>query len=176
MSGLRRALLGLAVAGLAFGLLAAALVVTSDHRTDPVPFLVLGLAMGWSFIGTGLYAWWRRPDNRIGALMALVGFAWYAGALSFSDAPLVYTIGALFDALWLGAFIQLLVAYPSGRIDAGLERGLVRLGWAVSVVPALAVLVTTRLESDCPRCPENALVVWDNEDAANGLELMFAIG
>jgi signal transduction histidine kinase len=108
--------------------------------------------------------------------MALVGFAWYAGALSFSDAPLVYTIGALFDALWLGAFIQLLVAYPSGRIDAGLERGLVRLGWAVSVVPALAVLVTTRLESDCPRCPESALVVWDNEDAANGLELMFAIG
>ena len=53
MSGLRRALLGLAVAGLAFGLLAGALVVTSDHRSDPVPFLVLGLAMGWSFIGTG---------------------------------------------------------------------------------------------------------------------------
>ena len=91
MSGLRRALLGLAVAGLAFGLSAGALVVTSDHRTDPVPFLVLGLAMGWSFIGTGLYAWWRRPDQRIGPLMTLVGFAWYAGALSFSDAPLVYS-------------------------------------------------------------------------------------
>jgi signal transduction histidine kinase len=176
MSGLRRALSGLAVAGLAFGLLAGALVVASDHRTDPVPFLVLGLAMGWSFIGTGLYAWWRRPDNRIGPLMTLVGFAWYAGALSFSDAPLIYTIGALFDALWLGAFIQMLVAYPSGRIDSGLERRLVRLGWAVSVVPALAVLVTPRLESDCPQCPENVLVVWDDEDVANSLEVLFAIG
>jgi hypothetical protein len=27
--------------------------LTSDHRTDPVAFLVLGPAMGWSFIGTG---------------------------------------------------------------------------------------------------------------------------
>ena len=80
MSGLRRALLGLAVAGLAFGLAAGALVVTSDHRTDPVALLVLGLAMGWSFIGTGLYAWWRRPDHRIGPLMTLVGFAWYAAS------------------------------------------------------------------------------------------------
>ena len=176
MSGLRRALLGLAVAGLAFGLAAGALVVTSDHRTDPVPFLVLGLAMGWSFIGTGLYAWWRRPDHRIGPLMTLVGFAWYAGALSFSDVPLVYSVGALFDALWLGAFIQMLVAYPSGRIESGLERRLVRLGWVVSVLPALAVLVTARLESDCPRCPENVLVVWDDEVVANGLELLFAIG
>jgi hypothetical protein len=176
MSGLRRALLGLAVAGVAFGLAAGALVVTSDHRTDPVPFLVLGLAMGWSFIGTGLYAWWRRPDHRIGPLMTLVGFAWYAGALSFSDAPLVYSVGALCDALWLGAFIQLLVAYPSGRIAPGLERRLVRLGWAVSVVPALAVLVTPRLESDCPQCPENVLVVWDSELVADGLELLFAVG
>jgi signal transduction histidine kinase len=176
MSGLRRALLGLAVAGLVFGLVAGALVVTSDHRTDPVPLLVLGLAMGWCFIGTGLYAWWRRPDHRIGPLMTLVGFAWYAGALSFSDAPLVYSVGALCDALWLGAFIQLLVAYPSGRIDPGLERRLVRLGWAVSVVPALVVLVTPRLESGCPRCPENVLVVWDSELVANGLELLFAVG
>ena len=68
MSGLRRALLGLAVAGLAFGLLAGALVVTSDHRTDPVPFLVVGLAMGWGFIGIGLYEAWKLNRRRVLAI------------------------------------------------------------------------------------------------------------
>ena len=38
---------------------------------------VFGPAVGWSFIGTGLYAWRRRPESRTGVLMVLLGFAWF---------------------------------------------------------------------------------------------------
>ena len=38
-----------------------------------------GLFIGWSFIGVGLFAWWRRPDNRFGVLMTAVGFAFFLG-------------------------------------------------------------------------------------------------
>ena len=37
--------------------------------------------IGWSFIGTGLFAWWRRPENRFGALLVAVGFAWFTSGL-----------------------------------------------------------------------------------------------
>ena len=36
-------------------------------RGRPGPSVVLALTLGWAFIGAGLYAWWRRPENRIGA-------------------------------------------------------------------------------------------------------------
>ena len=81
MSGLSRALVALAVAGLVLGLAALALVTTSDREDVPGPSVVVALTLGWAFIGAGLYAWWRRPENRIGALMTMVGFVWFLGAL-----------------------------------------------------------------------------------------------
>ena len=93
MSGLRRALVALAVAGFALGLAALALVTTSDRPRDSTPWIVLALTLGWGFIGAGLYAWWRRPENRIGPLMTLVGFLWFLGALQSADAAWAFTLG-----------------------------------------------------------------------------------
>ena len=61
MSGLRRALVALAVAGFVLGLAALALVTTSDREDVPGPSVAIALTLGWAFIGAGLYAWWRRP-------------------------------------------------------------------------------------------------------------------
>ena len=44
----------LAVAG------AVALVLTSDHERDKPFALVVGGLLSASFMGTGLFAWWRR--------------------------------------------------------------------------------------------------------------------
>ena len=54
----------LASAGLAVGLAYAAIVLSSGHVDDRGFAAGLGLLVGWSFIGTGLFAWWRRPANR----------------------------------------------------------------------------------------------------------------
>ena len=46
MSGLRRALIGLAIAGLALGLAALALVTASDRDDDSTAWIVLALTLG----------------------------------------------------------------------------------------------------------------------------------
>src|ERR687897_2761834 len=132
MSGLRRALIALVVAGLALGLAALALVTTSDRDDDSAAWIVLALTLGWGFAGAGIFAWWRRPENRIGPLMTLVGFLWFLGALSSAGAAWAYTLGLLVGALWIGALVHMLVAFPTGRVQPGLERGVVIVGWAAT--------------------------------------------
>ena len=116
-----RALGALAFAGLVFGLVALALVLSSDHDTIDRPFLVLAFTLGWAFIGTGLYALWRRPGQLIGRLMVGVGFAWFLNGLPESDLAPVFTVGLALSGLWTGALIHLLLAFPSGRTLPGLE-------------------------------------------------------
>src|SRR3954469_16725394 len=115
MSGLRRALVGLAIAGFALGLAALALVTTSDHGTDPAAWIALALTLGWSFAGAGIYAWWRRPENRTGPLMTLVGFTWFLGALTSADTAWAYTLGLALSSLWVGALVHMLAGFPTGR-------------------------------------------------------------
>src|SRR5687768_9619982 len=171
MSGLRRALIALAVAGLALGLAALALATTSDRGDDdPVAWIVLALTLGWGFAGAGIFAWWRRPENRIGPLMTLVGFLWFLGALRSADTAWAYTLGLLVGALWLGALIHMLVAFPTGRVEPGVERGVVVLGWSGTIVlPFLAALVTER-PNGCEDCPENLLLAKDSETASDLVE------
>jgi len=172
MSGLRRALIGLAVAGLALGAAALALVTTSDRDDDSAAWIVLALTLGWSFAGAGIFAWWRRPENRTGPMMTLVGFLWFLGALTSADAAWAYTLGLLVGGLWVGALVHMLVAFPTGRVQPGLERGVVILAWAASVsLPFLATLVTAR-PNDCRDCPDNLLLAWDSSTASDVVEVM----
>jgi hypothetical protein len=69
------------------------LILSSDHFADPGVWAVFGPLIGGSFVGTGLYAWRRRPESRFGLLMTLTGFAWFLGPLTAADAPLVFTLG-----------------------------------------------------------------------------------
>src|SRR3712207_3084362 len=112
MTGLSRALIGLAVAGLGLGLAALALVTTSE-RVSSATWIVLAATLGWGFIGAGLYAWWRRPDNRVGALMTLVGFLWFLGALQSAETAWAFTLGLALSSLWIAALVHMLVAFPT---------------------------------------------------------------
>jgi signal transduction histidine kinase len=171
MSGLRRALIGLAVAGFALGLAALALVTTSDREdAEGTAWIVLALTMGWGFAGAGIYAWWRRPENRVGPLMTLVGFTWFLGSLLSADAAWAYTVGLLVSALWLGSLVHMLVAFPSGRVEPGLERAVVALGWfGATVMQCLAALVTAE-RNGCRDCPDNLLLVWDSNVASDAVD------
>jgi signal transduction histidine kinase len=171
MSGLSRALAALAVAGFVLGLAALALVTTSDREDVPGPSVALALTLGWAFIGAGLYAWWRRPENRVGALMTMVGFCWFLGALTSAETAGPFTLGLALSSLWIAALVHMLVAYPTGRVDPGLERHVVRLVWiAAAVLGPLSLLVFE--DFDCDDCPDNLLLVWSNETAATVLEVI----
>jgi hypothetical protein len=170
-----RALAGVAVAGFVLGLAALELVVTGTHETVNGPFIALALTLGWSFIGTGVYATWRRPDQPIGRLMTLVGFLWFAGALPESDSVPLYTIGLVVSGFWLGPFIHLLIAFPSGQVAPGLERWVVRVGYLLPLGQPLAVLFTAEPYQDCHGCPDNVLLIADAPAAIDAGNVVFGL-
>jgi hypothetical protein len=119
------------VAALVCGAGVVALVLESGHQQAKVEWAILGPLVGWSFVGTGLYASRRRPESRTGALMVLLGLAWFVSGLHFANSPLVYTIAGVVGGLWGGVFLQLVMAFPSGRLASRTDRGLVLAGYLI---------------------------------------------
>src|SRR3954468_15174618 len=99
-----------------------ALVTSSDHQADPGLTAAIGAAIGLSYCGVGLFAWWRRPHNRFGALMTGVGFAWFLSALTASNDPWVYTLGIYLASLYLVLVGHMLLAFPTGRLETTQAR------------------------------------------------------
>jgi signal transduction histidine kinase len=170
----------LVLAALLCGAGVVALLLASDHQDAKAVWAILGPVIGWSFIGTGLYAWRRRPESRTGALMVLLGFAWFLSALSFADSPLVYTFGFLAGGLWGGVFLQLIMTFPSGRLARGWDRALVIAGYLAFTVASIpAMLFAGPHELGCDDCPTNVLLIRRDSDLASvglGFEaLLYAV-
>ena len=175
MTGLNRALFAIALAAVVAGGAAAALIVSSDHTPMPGAGIVIGLLISWSFVGTGLYAWWRRPASRFGALMTAVGFTYMLGALTASDDSVVFTIGVMLASLYFVVFAHMLLAYPDGRLERPWHAWLLAAGYVLTLVGSLPQLLwgfTERMADSCPDCPESALLIERNDtlrDVFNGL-------
>ncbi len=162
--------LTIAVAALACGIGVVALQLSSDHHSSPVVWAVFAPAVGWSCVGTGLYAWRQRPQSRVGLLMVLLGFAWFVYTLDASDSPLVYTLATIFGGLWGGVFLHLGLSFPSGHLMEPLDRRLATAGYFVfplAFVPAL--LFSTPRQLGCDECPTNLLFVRDDPALARAL-------
>ena len=109
----------IAAAALVAGLADAALVLSSDHFPDRMVWAVFGTAVGWSFVGTGLYAWRRRPESRFGVLMTLLGFAWFLAPFSAANDSLLFTLGFVVGSLWGAVLAHVLLSFPSGPARIG---------------------------------------------------------
>jgi signal transduction histidine kinase len=122
------------LAGLLFGL-GAEWAARSD-----LSLLTAGtdLAVGWTLIGCGLIAWSRRPQSRIGPLMALTGFAWFLGTFAYSDIGAVAMLGSALLTLHRGPLFHAIVGYPSGRISSRLGTVVVTSGYVYAAIVPLA--------------------------------------
>jgi signal transduction histidine kinase len=169
MNPLRRALIGLGVVGFALAFPVAAIIATSDHTNLKGLIAGLSVLVAWSYLGTGLYLWDRRPVNLTGPLMVALGFSWLVSGLSASNTPGLFVIGTLFNGLPFAILTHLLFAFPSGRLEGTWDRRFVALGYAVTTIgPALGMLFfDPAVSDDCPDCPDNPLQVWDSPDAYN---------
>jgi hypothetical protein len=87
--------------------------------------------VGWSFVGTGLYARHRRPEYRFGDLMVVTGFAWFLQALAAANTALVFTLGTVVGALSGAVFIHTLVTFPTGRLETRAQRLVVGFTYVV---------------------------------------------
>jgi signal transduction histidine kinase len=177
MSGLRRALAGIAVAAVAVGAAMAVVVAHSEHTDARGALIAVSLVLGWSFIGTGLYAWDRRPENGTGALMVIVGFAWFVQPLAAVNAALPFALAYIFLNTFYAALIHLLLAFPTGRLETRRNRRLAAAGYFVAVamqVPPLLFLKTPD-EEFCQDCPENLILVMDSVTTAQVLSALQAL-
>jgi signal transduction histidine kinase len=156
LPALRRALVALAVAAIAVGIVFLALVLGSEHVDSRGLTAALGLLVGWSFTLTGLLAWWRRPGNRTGALMTAAGFAWFASGMGAADDDVLYTTGIALDALFPVIAGHLVLAFPTGRLETRAERLVIGTGYfAATVLQVPSLLFEEHAAGD----PRNLLVV-----------------
>ena len=174
-----RSLVVIAGVGLVLCAIGTALVLASNHLENKAAFLSLALTVGLSFLASGVIALWRRPDNRTGLLLVLVSYLWFLGALTESNNDWVWTIGFLVNSFTFGAFIHLLLAYPTGRLQGRRDRWLVVTTYVlVFVASAVQLLVDEQPDAGCPGC-ESTIAVANSDTAhtiATGIISVFAVG
>jgi signal transduction histidine kinase len=138
-----------------------------------VPYL--GVLLAWGFVAVGSYAWLRRPDNRTGLLMAIIGCGFAISGLQLLDVPALWALGALFDTTIISVLFHLLLAFPSGRLEGGAARRIATLGYAAGALQLPIVLFS---RCDEPGCPGNPLMIADSEAVyvtATILQLVLAV-
>jgi signal transduction histidine kinase len=179
VTGLRRALGLVAIEGIVVGLVALAITLSSDHVDSKALSAALGLFVGWSWIGVGLFAWWRRPDNRFGVLMTAVGFAFFLASLSAADSSWLFTLGVMLSSVYVGVFIHMLLSYPDGRIGSSRTRRVIYTTYTLCLIGPVPSLMFADADTfDCEGCPESAIFVADRDvlhAILNGLVTVAAV-
>ena len=167
MSRLGRGQVALAVLAFLMGIGAVLVVLNGGHNSHRGAYAVLALGIGWGFTGTGLYAWRRRPASNIGPLMIAVGLSGLLKALAFSNDSLVFTIGSLGEVLIWALLIHLLLSFPAGRLEGGVDRLIVAVGYFnATVVQVARFVLTDPAKAGCAECPANPLLINHSQAAA----------
>jgi signal transduction histidine kinase len=162
MRSLRRALLALGAVGFVAGAVPLALALANEGGHQRTLIAVTGPLIGWAFIGTGIYAWLRQPENRFGALMTAVGFSACLASLRVSTESWVFIFGLLFITSQWALLYHMLLAFPGGGLHAPLERLLV----IATYVSAWVVHPVQVLFQDTGRLgfPANPLLIEGHSD------------
>jgi PAS domain S-box-containing protein len=149
------------------GAVAVALTLTSNHEEHPAETTALLLFVSGSFVFAGLIGWSRRPQNRTGKLMVLVGFGVLVTSLAEANYAMPYTLGLILGSMFIAAFVHLLLAYPSGELISPFARLLVASGYATAFVAPLIEAMFPEHHTCKPHaCPDN-LVLVSRDHAAN---------
>jgi signal transduction histidine kinase len=146
--------------------IAAALTLTSDHVEVRGAVATLGLAVGWGFIGAGLFAWAKRPDSGLGSLMVATGFAWFVAALSTSNTPLIFSIGGIWGSVYVVTAMHVLLSAPEGRLSPG-DRRIITAGYVVVIFGVFPLWLFFDPATECDTCPENVFLIEKSETAVN---------
>jgi signal transduction histidine kinase len=144
--------LGVAVAGLAAPVYTAGLTLARDDISGVHVALLHWISVPYVFVG--LFAWWRRPESRLGPLMSAAGLAMGLSTLQFASSDLLFTVGAAFDLLPAALFLHVCLAFPDGRLRSRLEQ--VAVGAAYLAVVALQLTKMTLGEFGA----DNLLAGW----------------
>jgi signal transduction histidine kinase len=174
--GLRRALTVIGVLGLVVGLVEIPMMLDSDHADLRGLQLAIVLTAGWGFIGAGLFLWGRRPDNRVGSLMVLIGFLFFLAQISVSSIPLLFTLGNILGSVYVAATMHLVLAYPGGELTDRRDRLAISAAYAITTVGQVPwALFVDPADEGCTNCPDNVIMVSDNADVAAAINAVISV-
>ena len=135
MRSLRRALVLVGIVGLVAGAVPLALALANQGGHQRELIAITGPLIGWAFIGTGIFAWSRQPENRFGALddrdrLQRLRRRPARGRPS----PGSSSSGSLFITAQWALLYHMLLAFPSGTLQSRLEAVLVAAMYVSSLV------------------------------------------
>jgi PAS domain S-box-containing protein len=148
------------MAALAAGAVTLVVEVGSHHLRPSGVGIAVNLIVGLSFAASGVIAWARRPENNTGRLLLAVSFTWFLGLLGAANDAVVSTIGQAGQSLVLAAFVQLVLAYPTGRLQTRTDRRVVVSGYALAVIANVLTLMFEPHPA-CAKCTTNVFLIAD---------------
>src|SRR5438067_2067183 len=152
------------VAGVAASGASVGLALESDHVSDPV---VQSGLIDWitlPYIVSGVVAWWRRPESRLGPLMVAAGFVTFLSTLQWTSSDVPFTVGQTLDLVPVALFVHVFLAFPSGRLQRRFEAWLVAATYALAIGLELVGMAIGGFG------PHNLLEVTSRPGAARTLE------
>ncbi len=148
------------------GVAAFVVMLNGEHNVHRGAFAGLFLATGWGFVGVGLWVWKQRPAGNMGPLMVAVGLSAFVKGLVFSNDSVVFAIASVGEVLIYAVLIQLLLSFPSGRLETRLDRLLVTIAYVNTTVVQLGVFLFTDSKAGCASCPSNPLLIEHSQAEA----------
>ena len=141
----------------------------ADRPTEPGPWLTA--LVGASLIGCGLASWRARPDNRLGPIMVLTGFVWFAGLLSEATSSPLYTVGVAVEYVFVAGFIYIVLSFPSGELRGTIDRALVGVAFACALgLQVAAMLFGSGAGLRCGGgCGDNLIQIFHDNGLARAL-------
>src|SRR5262249_49973171 len=136
----------------------------SDHLPEPALHAVL---LNWTtlpYIAAGSIAWARRPQSRFGPLMVAAGFAMFLSSLQWSATSIPFTVGMVFDLLPTAIFLHVFLAFPSGRLERGVDRTIVIVAYAAAFGLQLVKMLLWNVDG------QNELALTNEQGAAFTIE------
>ena len=158
-----RLLVGLWALALVIAAGAVAIVLSSDHTDHKATSAALAATAGLSFVASGLVAMWRRPENQTGLLLTLTGYLWFLGALPSANNGWVFTFGILVNEVAFGPFAQLILAFPSGRLQQRFDKVIVTATWLLVLATPIAFDLSGGTSAVCDDCPRSQVAIWHSE-------------
>lgn len=137
------------------------------------------LGAGLAFVLTGLVAWSRRPQNRLGPLMIVAGFAILARQFRYSFDPLAFTVFFALGELGYALFAHVVFAYPTGVVTDRLERAFLKVAYTAAITFPFVLLLfydgSRPLRYFPPFPHRSLLLVHGDADVVHGLQSAYAV-
>jgi signal transduction histidine kinase len=94
-------------------------------------------------ITIGVFVWQLRPESRTGMLLTAAPIVGVLGDLRwvYSGSAVAVTVGSLTSQLGVPIFGQLVLSYPTGRLQTVLERVTIAIAWTWALVYGLLLAV-----------------------------------